>query len=124
MRAARDWFFREFNPQNMQDFSAAIMGPHSGHLRMVVTYWDMAAAFVLQGAISMEMFTDTNGEFIGVFMKIDHLLPEIRAQFGPKFALNLEKLVDKMPDGKAQVAAMKERMKSILAALKAQQSAG
>src|SRR5580698_7135639 len=121
MRAARDWYFREFNPQTIQDFTAAIMGPHSGHLRMVVTYWDMAAAFVLQGAISVEMFTDTNGEYIGVFGKIEHLLPEIRTQFGPRFALNLEKLVEKVPDGKAQVAGMRERMKSILAALKAQQ---
>jgi hypothetical protein len=123
MRTARDWYFREFNPQNMQDFSAAIMGPHSGHLRMVVTYWDMACAFVLQGALSLEMFTDTNGEFIGVFMKVEHLLPEIRTQFGPKFALNIEKLIDKMPEGKQQLAAMRERMKGILAALKAQQAA-
>ncbi len=123
MRAARDWYFREFNPQNMQDFSAAIMGPHSGHLRMVVTYWDMAAAFVLQGAISLEMFADTNGEYIGVYGKLEHLLPEIRTQFGPRFGLILEKLVEKVPDGKAQVAGMRERMKAILAALKAQQAA-
>ena len=123
LRTARDWYFREFNPQTIQDFTAAMMGPHSGHVRMVVTYWDMAATLVLQGAISMEMFAETNGEQIGVFMKIKKLLPEIRQQFGPRFAVNLEKLIEQMPHGKEQVAAMRERMKMILAALKAQAQA-
>ena len=52
MRKARDWYFREFNPQSMADFSAALFGEHSGHLRMVVTYWDMAAAFVTSEAVN------------------------------------------------------------------------
>ena len=32
MRKARDWYFREFNPQTMADFTSAIFGEHSGHL--------------------------------------------------------------------------------------------
>src|SRR5207302_10332060 len=83
MRKARDWYFRDFNPQSMDDFNAAIFGEHSGHLRMVVTYWDMAAALVSSGAISMELFTDTNGEHLGVFAKIEPLLAEIRSAYGP-----------------------------------------
>src|SRR5207253_1852441 len=122
LRTARDWYFREFNPQTIEEFQAAIMGPHSGHLRMVVTYWDMAAALVNSGAISMELFTDCNGEHIGTFMKIEALLPQIRTMFGPKFAVNLEKLIDAQPDGRATVAFMRERMKGILEALKAQQA--
>ena len=35
MRKARDWYFREFNPQSMADFNTAMFGEHSGHLRMV-----------------------------------------------------------------------------------------
>jgi hypothetical protein len=124
LRLARDWFFREFNPQTIQDFQAAIMGPHSGHLRMVVTYWDMAAAMVNHGAIGAEFFSDCNGEYIGVFMKIEKLLPEIRAGFGPNFAKHIEKLIESSPNGKAQVAAMRERVKGILEALKTQQTAG
>jgi len=46
MRKARDWYFREFNPQSIADFNQAMFSEHSGHLRMVVTYWDMAAACV------------------------------------------------------------------------------
>src|SRR6202521_3074901 len=88
MRKARDWFFREFNPQSMADFNATIFGEHSGHLRMVVTYWDMAAALVNTGAISVEMFTETNGEHIGVFAKLEPILGEIRAAYGPRWAIN------------------------------------
>jgi hypothetical protein len=121
MRKARDWYFREFNPDSIADFQSAIMGEHSGHLRMVVTYWDMAAAMVNRGAISMELFNDTNGEHLGVFMKIEPLLAEIRAMLNPRFAINLEKLVDATPDGRKQVAEFRERFKQIRAMLAQQQ---
>ena len=64
MRKARDWFFREFNPESIADFTEAMFGEHSGHLRMVVSYWDMAAALVNDGAIRLDLFTHTNGEHI------------------------------------------------------------
>jgi hypothetical protein len=123
MRVARDWYFREFHLQTFADFQAAMMGPHSGHVRMVASYWDMAAAFVNSGAISSELFNECNGEHFGVFMKIEALLPEIRAFIGPNFAMNLEKMIDATPDGRKRVAAMRERMKGILEALKAQSQA-
>jgi hypothetical protein len=123
MRQARDWFFREFNPQTLAEFQAGMMGPHSGHIRMVVSYWDMAATFVNHGAISQDLFSECNGEHIGVFMKIDKLLPEIRQFVGPNFAANLEKLIDASPDGRKRVEFMRERMKGIIEALKAQQAA-
>src|ERR1700727_1381138 len=104
MREARDWYFREFNPETMEAFKAAIFGQHSGHLRMVVTYWDMAAALVNKGAISLDLFTDANGEHIGIFAKIEPLIGEIRAAFGPQFAVNLEKLIDATPNGRQRTA--------------------
>ena len=116
MRQARDWYFRDFNPESMADFMAAMMGPNSGHLRMVVSYWDMAAALVNNGAISLELFNDSNGEHLAVFSKIEPLLPEIRA-FAPQFAANCEKLIDATPDGRKRVAAIRERMKAIGAQL-------
>ena len=63
----------------MADFNNAMFSEHSGHLRMVVTYWDMAAALVNNGAISLDLFNDSNGEHVGVFSKIEPLLGEIRA---------------------------------------------
>ncbi len=122
MREARDWYFREFNPQSMTDFSEALMGDHSAHLRMVVSYWEMAAALVNGGAISLDLFASTNGEHIGVFTKIEPLLADIRKMFGPRYAVNLEKLIDATPDGRAQVAAFRERMKAMREQLAARQA--
>src|SRR5271165_946178 len=82
MRKARDWYFREFNPQSLADWNAAMFSEHSGHARMVITYWDMAAALVNHGAISLELFNDSNAEHIGVYSKIEPLLGEIRAAYG------------------------------------------
>jgi hypothetical protein len=115
MRKARDWYVREFNPQSMADFHRAILSEHTGHLRMVVTYWDMAAALVNEGAIGLELFSAANAEHIAVFSKIEPLLAEIRAAYGPQFAVNLEKLIDATPDGRKRVAELRERMKRIMA---------
>ena len=121
MRKARDWYFREFNPESMADFNNAMFSEHSGHLRMVITYWDMAAALVNNGAIGLELFCDSNGEYIGVFSKIEPLLGEIRAAYGPQFAASFDKLIDATPDGRKRVAGAREQMKAIRAQLAAKQ---
>ena len=115
MRTARNWYFAEFNPESMSDFNNALFGEHSGHLRMVVSYWDMAAALVNNGAISLELFNAANGEHIGVFSKIEPLLGEIRKSLAPQFAANLEKLIDSTPDGRKRTAETRERMKAMRA---------
>jgi hypothetical protein len=120
MRKARDWYFRDFNPESFADFNAALFGEHTGHLRMVMSYWDMAAALVNHGAISIELFNDTNGEHIGVFSKVEPILAEVRAAFGPQFFANLEKLIDATPNGRERVAQMRERMKAIRAQMAGQ----
>jgi len=123
MRQARNWYFMEFNPQTLADFMSAMFGEHSGHLRMVVTYWDMAAALVNRGAISVDLFNDANGEQIGVFAKIEPLLGEIRKAMAPGFAMNLEKLIDASPDGRKKSAETRERMKAMRAQMAGQGAA-
>lgn len=115
LRKARDWYFREFNPQSLADFNQVMFGERGAYLRMVVSYWGMAAALVNDGAIGLELFNDANGEHIGVFAKIEPLLGEIRSTYGPQFAANLEKLIDATPNGRARVAASQEQMKAMRA---------
>ena len=93
LRKARD-FFISFIPNSFEDVMAGLTGPHSGYIRMVLTYWDMAASFVKNGAIDKQMFIDANGEFIMVFGKIEPFLPQLRAAYGnPGFLANLEWLL-------------------------------
>ena len=123
MRKARDWYAMHFHPETIADFTEAMTGQHSGYLRMVVSYWDMAAGFVNAGAISMDMFNNANGEHLMVYSKIEPMLPEIQAAIGPQFAAQLKKMVDAMPDGKQRVAAIRERMKQIRAIVASQAQA-
>ena len=91
MRKARD-FFMSFDPRTFEEYMAGLMGPHSGYIRMVVSYWEMAASLVNNGAIDAKMFTDANGEFVIVFGKVEPFIPRFRAAFGnPNFLINLEK---------------------------------
>jgi len=113
MRKARDWYFGQFHPESISDYNDALFGPYSGFMRMVISYWDMAAALVNNGAISVEMFNDTNGEQISVFAKIEPFLKELRTQWGPNYVVNLEKLIDATPDGRKRVAAWRDREKEI-----------
>jgi hypothetical protein len=113
MRKARDWYFGHFHPETIADYNDALFGPYSGFMRMVISYWDMAAALVNHGAISAEMFNDTNGEHISVFSRVEPFVSELRAQWGPNYLANLEKLIDATPDGRKRVAATRERMKTI-----------
>lgn len=111
MREARNWFFT-FNPTSIQDVMETLLGEHSGHYRMVVSYWEMAAAMVNNGAIDEQLFNESNGEHFFVYSKIAPVMDEIRALFGsPDFLQNLEKLVKRIPDYEEKLTAMRERMK-------------
>jgi hypothetical protein len=122
MRKARDWYFRSFNPQSIADFNNDMMGEYGNYLRMVLSYWDMAAALVNDGAISLQLFDASNGEHIGVFAQFELLLGEIRSTFGPRFAANLEKLIDATPDGRKRTATAREQMKAIRSQIAAKQA--
>ena len=113
MREARNWFALEFNPHTLDDVVSTVMGPNSGHFRMVTSYWDMAASFVLNGAIDEQMFNDANGEQIGVFAKMEPFLAEYRTRMGnPKYLSQLELVVSRRPGAQEQLASMREWFRS------------
>ena len=110
MREARNWMFT-FNPTSVEDVMGAMIGEHSGHLRMVISYWDMACAMVTNGAIDEELFNQTNGEHIFVYMKIQPVIEGLRAMFdNPEFLKNLETVVKRIPGIEEKLPAMRERM--------------
>jgi len=116
MREARDWYARGFNPTSVDEVMQALSGPHSGHFRMVTSYWDMAASFVLNGAIDEQMFNDANGEQVVVLAKIEPFLSDYRARMGnPAYLASLEKLVMKRPGIKDAMAALRDRFRAMAA---------
>ena len=114
MREARDYMMT-FNPTTVEEYMAGVMGPHSGHIRMVTSYWEMAASFVVSGAIDATMFDDCNGEHILVFGKFEPILQELRAAFGPAAFKNLEQVCLSAPGGIERVRATAERIRALMA---------
>ena len=125
MREARNWMFG-FNPTSVDEYWATMMDPQvGGYLRMVTSYWDMAASFVNHGAIDAEMFNDTAGEHVMVFAKIQPLLTELREKFeNPKAFQHLEKVIMSQPDGAERVAKTQEFLKMVAQQMAAAQSGG
>ena len=105
MREARNWI-GTFNPKSAEEFVQTMTDPDvGGYLRMVISYWDMAASFVNHGAIDAQMFDDANGEHVFVYCKIRPLLPELRAMFDMNnYLANLEKVVLDLPDAEERIA--------------------
>jgi hypothetical protein len=121
MREARNWWFT-FNPTSVQDVMSTMTGPQSGYMRMVLSYWDMACAMVVNGAIDEDLFNQTNGEHMVVYMKIEPVLEDLRKMFDNQdFCKSLETVVKGMPNIETRMASMRERFKQ-LAAMQAQQA--
>jgi hypothetical protein len=117
MREARNWFFT-FNPTSIQDVMETMMGEHSGHMRMVISYWDMAAALVNNGAIDETLFNEANGEHLFVYTKIEPVIEPMRQMFdNPDFLKNLQALVQRIPDSEKKIATMRERIAKMTAAM-------
>jgi len=114
MREARNWLF-SFNPTSVDHYFQTMMDPEvGGYLRMVTSYWDMAAALVNHGAIDAEMFNETSGEHIFVYAKVEPLLADLRERFqSPEAFKNLETLINNDPKGAEKVARTREMMKVI-----------
>jgi hypothetical protein len=81
MRQARAWIGGEFWPSTAEEFFAVAENPadpHNAWFRQVITYWEMAAAMVLHGAVSAELFVDCNGEGFFLLAKFAPILEAIR----------------------------------------------
>jgi hypothetical protein len=113
MREARNWFF-SFNPTTVAEYMETMMGPQSGYLRMVISYWDMAASLVNNGAIDETMFNEANGEHLFVFAKIEPVLEDVRKAWNaPDMLKNFETLVRRTPNSEKTLAEIRERIKMI-----------
>ena len=105
MRAARAWITGQFFPQTAEEFFAVVnarTSQESAWYRQVMSYWDMAAAFVLHGALNADLFVDCNSEPFFLYAKFQPLLPEIRKRM-PGFLLKIEQVVEQSPTAKAKV---------------------
>ena len=115
MRKARDWFATGFYPESAKDVLNVLVSEHSADFRMVASYWDMAAAFVVFDAIDGEMFNAINTEHVAVYAKLQPFLKELREMPGVPpylYLKHLEPVVLRIPDAEERVASMRRYMES------------
>lgn len=112
MRAARQWM-SAFNPGSVQEIMTVLTGEHNDYFRMVMSYWDMAASLVNNGAIDEQMFNDANGEHFFYYAKFEPFIEELRATLGTQMWVHLEQLVMRAPNAKERLVRMREMSKRI-----------
>lgn len=103
LRKARQWVVFEFSPKNIEEFfavQAAYTSEQSSWLRQVISYWEMAASFVLHGAVNSDMFLDSNGEGIFIYAKFHEFAEGIQAKSGLRFMRHTAELIDKNPNAR------------------------
>lgn len=97
LRAAREWFVGKFFPRSAADLETlySLPGIENTYFRMVTSYWDMAASFVVRGVLNSDLLLDSAGEMVLVWAKLESHLPEIRGKVvSPAFLSNLEKVME------------------------------
>jgi hypothetical protein len=108
MRQARAWITGEFWPQTAEEFFAVAnnpANPHNASFRQVISYWEMAAAMVLHGAVSAELFVDCNGEGFFLLAKFAPILEAIREK-NASFMVKTSELVNRFSAASARYEAM------------------
>jgi len=108
MRQARAWVIGEFWPATADEYFALVANsadPHNPYLRQVITYWEMAAAMVLHGAVSAELFVDCNAEGFLLLAKFAPIIDDIR-QRNPMFMQKTSELVRRFTAAAARYEAV------------------
>jgi hypothetical protein len=94
LRTARAWFVGNFSASSVAEFMEKYPPgtDQNAYARMVGTYWDMAASFVVRGILHDELFFESAGEMLVVWEKSKDLVADMRSvRKNPILYRNLEK---------------------------------
>jgi hypothetical protein len=115
MREARAWVIGEFWPESAEEYFAVAqdpMNPNGPYVRQVLTYWEMAAALVLHGTVSAELFVDCNAEGFFLLAKFAPILDDVR-QRNPMFLARTSDLIRRYPAAAARYEATLKNVEAI-----------
>jgi hypothetical protein len=93
MREARDWFMKNYRANSIEEAMQIIpMGSQpNAYFRMVVSYWEMAASFITSGVLNKELFFESNGELLFVWLRVEPIVAGFRGFMkNPEAWKNLE----------------------------------
>ena len=124
MRQARAWVTGEFWPATAEEYFAVASNPadpHNAFVRQVVGYWEMAAALVLHGAVSAELFVDCNAEGFFLLAKFAHILDDIR-QRSPMFLQKTSEMIKRFTSAASKYEVVQKNVEAMRANRQRQQA--
>jgi hypothetical protein len=95
MRKARSWFTANFKPKSMDDFRALAAPGTEGnaYFRQVSSYFQLVASFITAGVLNKELYFQSGGELLLVYLRIRPILKDFRAaNTNPQAYFNLEQV--------------------------------
>lgn len=114
MRKARSWWAGSFWPETAEDYvkvASAFSIPENAWLRQVISYWEMAASFVLRGAVHEDLFFDSCGEMWFTLAKISPIRNQIRGKMqSPELFSRMEKVATRSKAGRDRLKMLEARM--------------
>jgi hypothetical protein len=118
MRKSRTWFTADFWPRSADDVLKVVQtfpSPENTAMRQVVSYWEMAAAIAVHGAVDAELFLEpgASGEMMFILAKVYPYLKEIREKMqAPEFFASSEKLILSSKKGRERFQRMRDRVET------------
>ena len=95
----------DFQPKTVEELRAVsrdVKSKHNASWRQVLSYWEMAASLVLNGALDADLFLDSNGEGILLYAKFHHFHAETEKQSGNPFMRHTATMIERYPVAKAR----------------------
>jgi hypothetical protein len=121
MRKARHWFASAFWPKNADDVVQVINNANpqeNAWFRQVSGYWEMAASFVLRGALNEDLFFDSGTEMWFTLAKVYPFLKEVREKANsPHFLARSEQLATRTQEARDRLELMVKRVEARRAAV-------
>ncbi|MBM3811667.1 MAG: hypothetical protein FJW20_08510 [Acidimicrobiia bacterium] len=93
LRTARDWFISSCKPKSFEELMKQCPpgSPENTNLRMVASYWDMAASFITAGVLNAGLFFESNREMLVVWERLKPAIKGLREAYQDQLMMsNLE----------------------------------
>jgi len=105
LRKARRFLVFDFNPKTVEELrvvSRDTKSEYNPYWRQAMSFWEMAASFVLRGALDADLFLDSSVEGILIYAKFHHFHEETEKQSGSPFMGQTAALIAKYPTARAR----------------------
>lgn len=112
LRKARQFMVFEFNPKTLEELRAVsrdARAKENVYWRQALSYWEMAASFVMRGAVDADLFLDCNGEGILLYAKFHHFHAKTEKESGNRFMRQTAEMIEKYPAAQRMYEAMLAR---------------